>query len=377
MTDELAQPNDIMAEATELSLAQKHAFYRDGFIVLRQVVPPELTHAAKRRINIFAGREGHLFRYYNELAASVEFPNLVNKSALRDILLRTMGPFDAPQRAMPMVLYPRDPSADIGGYGVADRDIPNFGFVPHLDGQWAGDLPRNQNEVDNWHSPRTEHFGTGDARSRGRNNTPFFQDPACRLGMGSFTAFVGVCLNDQTEFGRGNLAVLRGAHHVVQDFFRMQRASGGVIGPEGPGWPRLRPAGDGGVAMNHLPGAVLDHYADDAERTPDGSIWPKPTPILLAEGDAVITLHAIPHCGTRNELGAEPRMNVYFRLRRERPGGATVVGDSDHPDRGWNGEFLDYPEGYDPWQVAIDKLCDHWSEWDFVTDSFKRDFEER
>ncbi|MCH8333643.1 hypothetical protein IIC65_06890 [Candidatus Sumerlaeota bacterium] len=57
-------------------------------------------------------------------------------------------------------------------------------------------------------------------------------------------------------------------------------------------------------------------------------------------------------------------MNVYFRLRRHRPGGARVAGDSDHPDRGWNGEFLDYPEGYNPWAVSIDALCDHWSEWD-------------
>lgn len=25
---------------------------------------------------------------------------------------------------------------------------------------------------------------------------------------------------------------------------------------------------------------------------------------------------------------------------------------------------LTYPEGYDPWQISIDKLCDPWSEWD-------------
>ena len=31
------------------------------FIVLKEVVPPELTWAAKRRINIFAGRAGHPF----------------------------------------------------------------------------------------------------------------------------------------------------------------------------------------------------------------------------------------------------------------------------------------------------------------------------
>lgn len=354
--------------AGELTPAQKRSFYRDGFVVLKGVVPEALVWQAKRRINIIAGREGRLFKYYDELASSPEFPALLNDTTLGAVLRNTMGPFDPPQRAMPMVLYPQEPSAEVGIHGVPSNQLPNFGFVPHLDGQWAGRLPRNANEVDSWRSPRTEHFGAGDARARGANNTPLFQDPACRLALGSFTAFVGVALNDQTEFGRGNLAVLKGAHHAVQEFFRMQRAQGQVVGPEGPGWPRLAPVGESGVALNVLPEAVRARFAEGATTTPDGTRWLQPTPILLDEGDAVITLHAIPHCGTRNERGAEPRMNVYFRMRRQRPGGARVLGDSDHPDRGWNGEFLDYADGYDPWQVAIDKLCDHWSEWDGMQD---------
>ena len=72
--------------------------------------------------------------------------------------------------------------------------------------------------------------------------------------------------------------------------------------------------------------------------------------------------------GTRNDQGADPRISAYFRLRRHRPGGATVVGDSDHPDRIHTGEFLDYPEEYNPWQISIDKLCDPWSEWDGMQD---------
>ena len=35
---------------------------------------------------------------------------------------------------------------------------------------------------------------------------------------------------------------------------------------------------------------------------------------------------------------------------------------------GYYGQFLDYPEAYDPWQTSIDKLCDHWSEWDGMQD---------
>lgn len=352
----------------ELSAEQKRQFYRDGFIVLKNAVEPELTYRAKRRINVIAGRPGRLFDYYGELSGSPEFPALVNESCLGEILRNTMGPYDPPQRAMPMVLYPSDPSPEIGHHGLPDDQLPNYGFFPHLDGLWTGAIPKSQREVDDWDAPRTEHFGAGDATVIGRNMTPLFQDPECRLSIGSFTCFVGVALNDQTEFGRGNLAVLRGAHHAVEAFFRWQREQGGPIGPEGPGWPRLVPMGEDGVGMNYLPQTVRDQYSKGAEYTPDGAMWPQPTPVLLDEGDAVLTVHAIPHCGTRNYEGAEPRMNVYFRLRRERPGGARVLGDSDHPDRGWKGNFLDYPEGYDPWQVAIDALCDHWSEWDGMAD---------
>ena len=63
-------------------------------------------------------------------------------------------------------------------------------------------------------------------------------------------------------------------------------------------------------------------------------------------------------------------MNIYFRIRRLREGNANegtrrvAHGVSDHPDRGYFGQFLEYPDGYDPWSTSIDKLCDHWSEWD-------------
>ncbi len=172
-----------------------------------------------------------------------------------------------------------------------------------------------------------------------------------------------MALNDQTEFGRGNLCLLEGAHHEVERFFRMQLDKGGPIGPEGPGWPRLIPRGEDGVGLNYMPDEVRNKFTEGAAYTPDGTMWPKPTPILLDEGDAVCALHAVPHCGTRN-AGADPRMNVYFRLRRHRPGGAMVTGDSDHPDRKFNGEFRRHEPGYDPFQVSVAAMCDHWSEWD-------------
>lgn len=350
------------SSTTELTLPQKRTFYEDGFIVLKDAVSRQLTFEARRTINMYAGQKG-IRRHYADIARSSAITDLVKKSDLGKIMRNTMGPYDPPERGFAAVLYPREPSDGVGSHGLPDAQLPNFGFNPHIDGLWSGAIPQSQSEVDSWQAPRTSHFGDGSASVLGANLTPLFQDPERTLSIGSFTAFVGVALNDQTEFGRGNLCLLKGAHNEVEHFFQMQRAQGGPVGPEGPGWPRLVPVGEDNVGLNHFPDLLRQKFTAGAQYTPDGTLWPKPSPILLDEGDAVVALHACPHCGTRN-ASADPRMNVYFRLRRQRPGGARVAGDSDHPDRGWNGEFLDYPENVDPWTASIDALCDHWSEWD-------------
>ena len=96
--------------------------------------------------------------------------------------------------------------------------------------------------------------------------------------------------------------------------------------------------------------------------------WPDLTPVLMEEGDVVIALHSLPHTATPN-LSGDPRVNVYFRIRRLREdnpyeGDERVGwGLTDHPDRALNGDFLDYPGHYDPFEYSIEKLCDHWSEW--------------
>lgn len=342
----------------ELTQQEKQKLYEDGFIVLRGVVPRDLTFEARRTINMFAGRNG-IRRHYHDISTSSALPDLINKSDLGPIMRNTMGPFDPPQRGFAAILYPQE-----------KQDSPNYGWHPHLDGLWASRLPKTVDEVDDFRAPRTDHFGSGDATSIGANMTPFFQDPECTLSLGSFTAFVGVGLNDQTEFGRGNLCLLKAAHELVEAQFRKQNASGGVVGPEGADWPRLHRVGENNVSMTPMPIPVRDRFLSTAEEY-NGIQYLKPSPILLDEGDAVIALHACPHGGTRNE-SADPRMNVYFRLRHHREGGAVVMGDSDHPDRGWHGEFLDYAEGYNPWEIAISKLCDHWSEWDGMRETVRK-----
>lgn len=334
----------------ELTSEEKLTLYNDGFIVLKDVVPESLTFEARRTIHMFAGRHG-IRRAYHDISTSSALPDLVNKSILGDILRNTVGTYDSPQRGFAAILYPQEA-----------QDTPNYGWHPHLDGLWAGPLPQSADEIDDLNSPRTEHFGKGDATVLGANMTPLFEDPDCTLSLGSFTAFVGVALNDQSEFGRGNLCLLKGIHEDVESFFKQQRDSGGVVGPEGVGWPRLSRTASGGVSMTPLPYPIREIALNNSTEF-KGVNYIEPSPILMDVGDVVIALHACPHGGSRNEW-SDPRMNVYFRIRRHRPNGATVLGDSDHPDREWNGGFLNYPEGYDPWKVAIEKMCDHWSEWD-------------
>merc|ERR1712048_489217 len=47
----------------------------------------------------------------------------------------------------------------------------------------------------------------------GENLVPLFEDPECTLGLGSFTAFLFVALNDQLRPGCGQTALLKGSHH--------------------------------------------------------------------------------------------------------------------------------------------------------------------
>ena len=69
-------------------------------------------------------------------------------------------------------------------------------------------------------------------------------------------------------------------------------------------------------------------------------------------------------------VGPDPRMNIIFRIRCARDGdpneGMLGHHGTDHPDRGAakfeDGQikpvFLDYPDGYDPWEISKRFLCD-------------------
>ena len=138
------------------------------------------------------------------------------------------------------------------------------------------------------------------------------------------------------------------------------------MGPEGHSWPRLDHDAPNRCGTVLLPEVVRDQFLEDAQATPDGRLWPKPTQILMEPGDCVIALFHVPHCATRNE-SPQDRVNVYFKLRaKKRQPNRVVVGGGGVAggwfDRGPKGELLSSEDG-EVWQRTKDALCDMWSEW--------------
>ena len=349
-----------MPGSTSLTDRQRRDFVRDGFVIVRGAVDPERVTRARDRILAAMPPTERRLLAPAELATHPEITGLFRESRVAALLRREMGPFPDVVSCQIAVT----PGFDrLGGKPA-----------PHVDGSWSGPIPTSAEDIEPERGrPRdaARWFGEDD-ELRGTNDGLLWQDPDRRISLGSYTALVGIALNDQLEPGNGQLAVLKGMHEEVEAAFRMQRDSGGVIGQEGPGWPRIRIDEEGRPVLNGLPATVRAKARKAAAVAPpiDGWPWPELTPVLLGAGDAVIALHSCPHTATPNH-GPNPRMNVYFRIRRLREGnpheGSRRVGHgvSDHPDRGYYGQFLDYPDSYDPWTTSIAKLCDHWSEWSF------------
>ena len=347
-----------------LTLDQKRALYRDGYVVLRNVVPKELVEAARQRI--LTAAEGEL------LSKAKEMTDVINASPITPILTEAMGKFDPPIACQVGIREISEPGDFFNSLGYRERDMPYHAASVHVDGCLTINIPQERQEG----TPQeiySRYVASGPKGDLGRspdvighNMVPLFEDPEMTLGLGSFDAFVFVCLSDQTVEGRGQTALLRGAHHAVEKFFRMQRDTTGCLGPEGPGWPRLEHDCPNRCGLVYLPQAVRDQFLDeDSECTPDGKRWPRPTQILMQPGDACVAVYAMPHTGTRNQHGTESRKSLIVRLRnKKRQPDKLVNGISDHPDRGQRGEWLEYEEGNDPWERSKRAMCDTWHEWD-------------
>ena len=348
----------------KLSLEQKRDLYRDGFLVLKKVIPEELVEASLDRIK--RAKKGE------NLGGEKEMIDLVNASPLTPILHEAMGYFDPPVHCQVGVIKQTLPGEHFNSLGYKDKDMPYYGAQIHMDGSQTINGPQEVQEGTE-EEIYYRYIASGPKGDLGRspdvmghNMVPLFQDPEMTLALGSFTAFVFVCLNDQTEEGRGQTSLLKGAHHEMEKFFRWQYETNGHLGPEGPGWPRINYESANRCGLFYMPDSVQQKFVDEtAESTPDGKKWARPTQIKMDKGDACIAMYHVPHSGSRNENGSEARKNIIFRLRnKKRQPDKMVNGVSDHPDRGQMGEWLEYEEGNDPWERSKHAMCNMGEEWE-------------
>lgn len=347
---------------TQLNDDEKRAFYRDGFIVLQDIVPEELITTAQKR-----------YKPGEDLTHATEYTDLINKSPLSPILHEVMGEFDPPTGTRHIVRPKgQKPGEHYAPLGYRDKDLPYYGADLHMDGQ-AVFVPPQEPAQGSPEEIYQQYIKTGrrgdigrSAETIGINYAPLFHDPDMTNSLGGFTAFIFVCLSDQTMPGGGQTNVLRGGHHAMEGFFRWQYREGGCLGNEGPGWPRLDHSVPNRCGYRHLPDRIHEQFTDEtSECTPDGRRWPRPTPVFMKPGDTAIAMYHIPHGGTRNENGKSARKSPIFALvNKKRQPKKVMVGNSDHPERAWDGGFLEFEPGNDAYERAKFALCNMYHEWD-------------
>jgi hypothetical protein len=352
----------------ELSWGHKLELYRDGFTVLRGAVPARLVAAARAAIDgtgaTTTGAARPTFEQINlnryaRMASAVggrpEITDLFNASSLLPTLRHAIGDVAAATGAQIALTMPTEPSARCMQSGWPEGDIPHRGWAGHLDGVWNGGHPAPQSRDDADFDEQLFAFGERGVNGCARQKAVGGSE---RLNLSNYTALVGVSLSDQSCEGCGNLGLLRGAHHRMEEFFRAQASLGGPLGPGGPLWPRFDHNAPNGWGVVHYPTFVREAFLEGAAYTIDGKAWPKPTPVLLSPGDAVIALYHVPHNATRNEHpGRLARYQLYFRVtnaRRQQQQQQQQREQGTRPEAG----------GAEAAQGAERALLDLWSDWE-------------
>lgn len=360
---------DVLIPSMDISETQKQSFYRDGFVIFRGVVPKQKVLEARRLIHTHLGKLSDVATTtmpnkdvepnpLSERLRDVLKPtliagsdpliiNLFEKTSVKPLVRELMGgPTQLIRNAQIATRFPSDPTREIGESGYPDDQIPFNGWIGHLDGLWNGGGPVFQRIGERM----TEEEEAQWYRDPSRNGCP--RQYGNGINIANFAGLVGIALSDQTIEGSGNLGLLRGAHHEIERFFRSQRAAGGPLGPEGPGWPREHIESPNGHGLRHYPDAVREAFREESVTSPDGRIWPKPTLVKLAPGDAVIVLHGVPH-GVTRVIGSEPRFMVYYRVT---PASRSEEYMSD-------GRFQ---------RSRSEALCDIWMEWEGMREVVKQ-----
>jgi len=158
----------------KLTDEQKREFYRDGFLILKKVIPEELAEVALDQIK--QAKKGE------NLGGKKEMTDLVNASPLTPILHEAMGYFDPPIYCQVGVMKKSEPGDYFNSLGYKDKDMPYFGAQIHMDGSQTINAPQEiqQGTEEEIYYKYIASGPKGDlgrsADVMGHNSVPLFQE---------------------------------------------------------------------------------------------------------------------------------------------------------------------------------------------------------
>eukprot|EP01043_Picozoa_sp_COSAG02_P036214 COSAG02_NODE_2638_length_8353_cov_13.889145_7_plen_184_part_00 len=153
---------DPSSNAFELTREQKLQLYRDGFIVVKNVIDKDLTSAARKALE---EAEGDLHPGRADVGSKPEITNLINKSKFTPLLKSLIGDFDAPVGTHVGVL-PVDEMAGTPATRAANDVLPFYNAFIHMDG-----LTTTLHQHGDPDLPHSSLFGNQDAKDLVRRVT--------------------------------------------------------------------------------------------------------------------------------------------------------------------------------------------------------------
>ena len=131
---------------TTLTQEERRQFFRDGYIVIENAVPVEISQKAREVITAKLPKNERRLLAPPELATHESILSLFSDTRLAEIMRDVMGPFPDVISSQVAVTPPYDTLGDKPG--------------AHVDGSWSGVIPDRADEID---LTRGRHSGDGPA----------------------------------------------------------------------------------------------------------------------------------------------------------------------------------------------------------------------
>ena len=125
-----------MGDGRILNLDEKNALYKDGYVILKKVIPDKILKEARNALS------GHSSDFDKRLGYDARMTDLINKSSLKSILSEAIGNFDPPSACHVAVREFSEPSQQFNNVGYRDEETPYYGASIHMDGLLSINAPK-------------------------------------------------------------------------------------------------------------------------------------------------------------------------------------------------------------------------------------------